>query len=87
MEAIKTMSNMEMKMQHMEEIYYLNRQELETKTAKLNQVIDIIDNHIQRHDDTFRLSNDTKARDAAYYKVKALRDVEKEIAVVMVKEE
>ena len=87
MEAIKTMTVAEAKLQHMEEINDLNSHELDTKTTQIKQIMDIIDNHIQRHDDTFRLSNDTKARDAAYYKVKALRDVEKEIAVVMAKEE
>lgn len=83
----KTMSLAEVKLQHIVEESNFNRNKLDTTEAKLDQVMSIIDNHIQRHDDTFRLSNDTKARDAAYYKVKALRDVRKEISVVMAKEE
>lgn len=87
MEAIKIIDSLELKLREMEQINSCNNHELDVKTRQYNQIMDIIDNHIQRNDDTFRLSNDTKARDAAYYKVKALRDVRKEIAVVMAKEE
>lgn len=87
MEAIKTMSNMEMKLQHMEQINDLNSHELDIKTTQIKQIMDIIDNHIQNLDDTFIKTHDQKTKETAYRTVLAMRNLREDIAKVVEREE
>ena len=79
MGAIKTMSLAEMKLQHIVEESNFNRNELDTTEAKLDQVMSIIDNHIQLLDDTFIKTHDPKTKETAYYVVQAMTNLRKDI--------
>lgn len=82
----KTMSNLEMKLQHMEQIESLNRNELDIKTRQISQIFSVIDNHIQRLDDTFITTHDPKTKETVYKTVLAMRNLREDISAV-VKEE
>ena len=85
MEAIK-MSLAEVKLQHIVEESNFNRNKLDTTEAKLDQVMSIIDNHIQNLDDTFIKTHDSKTKEIAYRVVLEMRNMREDIAKV-VKEE
>lgn len=85
MEAIK-MSLAEVKLQHIVEESNFNRNELDTMAAKLDQVMSIIDNHIQNLDDTFIKTHDSKTKEIAYRVVQAMRNMREDIEA-KVKEE
>ncbi len=82
----KTVSVAEMKLQHIVEESNFNRNEMDTTAAKLDQVMSIIDNHIQNLDDTFIKTHDSKTKEIAYRVVQAMRNMREDIAKV-VKEE
>lgn len=82
----KTMSNLEMKLQHMVEENNFNRNKLDTTEAKLDQVMSIIDNHIQIADDKSISTHDPETKKIAYYVVLAMTNMRKEIQA-KVKEE
>lgn len=86
MEAIKTTSVGEMKLQHAVEENNFNRNELDTTKTKLDQVMSIIDNHIQIADDTFIKTHDAKTKETAYYVVQAVTNLRRDIEA-KVKEE
>lgn len=85
MEAIK-ISLAEVKLQHIVEESNFNRNKLDTTEAKLDQVMSIIDNHIQNLDDTFIKTHDSKTKEIAYRVVQTMRNMREDIAKV-VKEE
>nr|DAM14507.1 MAG TPA: hypothetical protein [Caudoviricetes sp.] len=85
MEAIK-MSVAEMKLQHIVEESNLNRNKLDTTETKLDQVMSIIDNHIQNLDDTFIKTHDAETKKIAYRVVQAMTNLRKDIEA-KVKEE
>lgn len=87
MEAIKTISNMEMKLQHITEENSFNRNQLDTASTKLDQVMAIIDNHIQNLDDTFVKTHDPKTKETAYRTVLAMRNLREDISKVVEREE
>lgn len=75
----KTMSNLEMKLQHIVEENNFNRNKLDTTEAKLDLVMSIIDNHIQNLDDTFIKTHDAETKKIAYYVVQAMTNLRKDI--------
>lgn len=85
MEAIK-MSVAEMKLQHIVEESNLNRNKLDTTETKLDQVMSIIDNHIQIADDKSISTHDPETKKIAYYVVQAMTNLRKDIEA-KVKEE
>lgn len=85
MEAIK-MSLAEVKLQHIVEESNFNRNKLDTTEAKLDQVMSIIDNHIQNLDDTFIKTHDAETKKITYYVVQAMTNLRKDIEA-KVKEE
>lgn len=87
MEAIELISITEKKLQQLEQINSLNSHELNAKTAALQQVMDIIDNHIQNLDDTFIKTHDSKTKETAYRTVLAMRNLREDIANVVEREE
>lgn len=86
MEAIKTVSAAEMKLQHIVEESNFNRNKLDTTETKLDQVMSIIDNHIQNLDDTFIKTHDAETKKITYYVVQAMTNLRKDIEA-KVKEE
>ena len=82
----KTMSLAEVKLQHAIEESNLNRNKLDTTEAKLDQVMSIIDNHIQNLDDTFIKTHDAETKKITYYVVQAMTNLRKDIEA-KVKEE
>ncbi len=85
MEAIK-MSLAEVKLQHIVEESNFNRNELDATAAKLDQVMSIIDNHIQNLDDTSIKTHDAETKKITYYVVQAMTNLRKDIEA-KVKEE
>lgn len=86
MEAIKTVSVSEMKLQHIVEESNFNRNKLDTTETKLDLVMSIIDNHIQNLDDTFIKTHDAETKKITYYVVQAMTNLRKDIEA-KVKEE
>lgn len=82
----KTVSLAEVKLQHIVEESNFNRNKLDTAEAKLDQVMSIIDNHIQLLDDTFIKTHDPKTKEIAYHVVQAMTNLRKDIEA-KVKEE
>ena len=82
----KTMSIAEVKLHHIVEESNFNRNELDTTEAKLDQVMSIIDNHIQNLDDTFIKTHDAETKKITYYVVQAMTNLRKDIEA-KVKEE
>lgn len=87
MEAIKTMTVAEAKLQHIVEESNFNRNQLDTTSTKLDQVMSIIDNHIQNLDDTFVKTHDPKTKETAYRTVLAIRNLREDIAKVVERED
>ena len=87
MEAIKTMTVAEAKLQHIVEESNFNRNKLDTTSAKLDQVMSIIDNHIQSIDDTSMKTHNPEIKIISYYVVQAMTNLRKEIAKVVEVEE
>ena len=81
------MTNLEAKLNHIDQICNLNAQELDIKTNQISQIMDIIDNHIQRIDDTFITTHNPKTKETAYRTVLAMRNLRADIAAVVEKEE
>lgn len=82
----KTMSLAEVKLQHIVEESNFNRNKLDTMEVKLDQVMSIIDNHIQNLDDTFIKTHDAETKKITYYVVQAMTNLRKDIEA-KVKEE
>lgn len=57
----------------------LQANELEIKDNQMAQIMAAIDEHIQRQDDTFINTHDSMQKKIAYYTVKAMRELRKEI--------
>ncbi len=87
MEAIKTMTVAEAKLQHIVEENNFNRNQLDTTSTKLDQVMAIIDNHIQITDDKFVKTHDHETKKIAYYVVQAMTKLRKDISEVVEREE
>lgn len=69
----------QMKLDQAMQICQLQANELEAKDNKLSQIMAAIDEHIQRQDDTFINTHDSVQKKIAYYTVKAMRELRKEI--------
>ena len=61
--------------------------QLDAKSEKLDQVMSIIDNHIQNFDDTFLKTHDAKIKETTHRTISAMRNLRKDIAKVLEKEE
>lgn len=79
MEVINTVSLAEMKLQHAIEESNFNRNKLDTTETKLDQVMSIIDNHIQNLDDTFIKTHDAETKKITYRVVQAMTNLRKDI--------
>lgn len=82
----KTMSLAEVKLKHIVEESNFNRNKLDTTEAKLDQVMSIIDNHIQNLDDTFIKTHDAETKKITYYVVQAMTNLRKDIEAKMKEE-
>lgn len=76
------MTAAQMRLDQAMQICQLQAHELEVKDSQQRQIMTAIDEHIQRQDDTFINTHDSMQKKIAYYTVKAMRELRKEIEIV-----
>lgn len=73
----------EMSLERDLEFYRRKAAERDERENQINQIKSVFDEREQRLDDTYNLSRDYKTRAAAYFKLKELRDLCKEINIIL----
>lgn len=73
----------EMSLEHNLEFYRRKAAERDEQESQIRQIKAMFDEREQRLDDTYNLSRDYETRTAAYFKLKELRDLRKEINIIL----
>jgi hypothetical protein len=60
----------------------LQADELETKDNQMAQIMDMVDDYIQRQEDAFINTHNASKKKIAFYTVKAMRELKKEIEII-----
>lgn len=72
----------QMKLENALEMCLLQANELDTKNNQQRQTMAAIDEHIQRQEDTFINTHNASEKRIAYYTVKAMKALRKEIEII-----
>lgn len=76
------MTAAEMKLDHINQICRLQTEELEIKDNQTRQIMTMFDEHEQRLEDIYNLTHEISTKKMAYFRLKELRDLRKEIEAI-----
>ena len=76
------MTAAQMRLDQAMQICQLQANELEAKNSQLHQIMAMFDEHEQRLEDTFNCTHDDGHKKAAFYRLKELRSLRKEIETI-----